>query len=215
MFGTYPFISEKYGHCVAPLGGGMEHQTMTTLANFNFLLVAHELAHQWFGDYVTCGSWQDIWINEGFASYAEYIACQYLQSQTNADLWMADAQTYVKSETDGSVFVPEAFSTDEERIFDYRLSYKKGAAIIHMIRGELQNDSLFFSILRDYLDRYKNDVATGEDFKEVLEEKSGRDFTAFFNQWFYGEGYPSITVNWKHEQDTLSHVLLFLLPPQR
>jgi aminopeptidase N len=209
LFGTYPFVSEKYGHCVAPLGGGMEHQTMTTLANFNFLLVAHELAHQWFGDYVTCGSWQDIWINEGFASYAEYVSCQNLQSQTNADLWMADAHTYVKSEADGSVYVPEAFSADEERIFDYRLSYKKGAAIIHMIRGELQNDSLFYSILRDYLDRHKNDVAIGEDFKKVVEERSGRDFTAFFNQWFYGEGYPSITVNWKHEQDTL-YIYTFL-----
>lgn len=209
LFGIYPFVSEKYGHCVAPLGGGMEHQTMTTLANFSFLLVAHELAHQWFGDYVTCGSWQDIWINEGFASYAEYIACQYLQSQTIADLWMADAHTFVKSETGGSVYVPEAFSTNEERIFDYRLSYKKGAAIIHMIRGELQNDSLFYSILRDYLDRHKNDVATGEDFKKVLEERSGRDFTVFFNQWYYGQGYPSITVNWKHEQDTL-HLYAFL-----
>lgn len=203
LFGTYPFISEKYGHCVAPLGGGMEHQTMTTLANFNFLLVAHELAHQWFGDYVTCGSWQDIWVNEGFASYAEYLACQYLQSQTNADLWMADAHTTVKSETGGSVFVPEDFSTDEKRIFDYRLSYKKGAAIIHMIRGELQNDSLFFSILRDFLVQYKNDVAIGGDFKKVLEERSGRDFTVFFNQWYYGEGFPSITLEWKQEQDTL------------
>jgi aminopeptidase N len=203
LFGTYPFVSEKYGHCVAPLGGGMEHQTMTTLANFNFLLVSHELAHQWFGDYVTCGTWQDIWVNEGFASYGEYVASQYLKSQTDADLWMADAHTFVKSETDGSVYVPEAFSTDEERIFDYRLTYKKGAAIIHMIRGELQNDSLFFSILRDYLSQYKNDVARGKDFKKVLEEKTGRDFTTFFNQWYYGEGYPSITVNWKHEQDTL------------
>jgi aminopeptidase N len=203
LFGTYPFISEKYGHCVAPLGGGMEHQTMTTLANFNFLLVAHELAHQWFGDDVTCGNWQDIWVNEGFASYAEYVACQYLQSQTNADMWMADAHTYAKSEAGGSVYVPEAFSTNEERIFDYRLSYKKGAAVLHMIRGELQNDSLFFSILKDYLARYKNDVAIGNDFKKVLEESSGRDFTVFFNQWYYGEGYPSITVNWKHEQDTV------------
>jgi aminopeptidase N len=203
LFGTYPFKSEKYGHCVAPLGGGMEHQTMTTLVNFSFLLVAHELAHQWFGDYVTCGSWQDIWMNEGFASYAEYLSCQYLQSQANADLWMADADTYVKSEADGSVYVPEASAKDEKRIFDYRLSYKKGAAIIHMIRGELQNDSLFFSILKDYLNRYKNSVATTGDFESVLEERTGRDFTTFFNQWIYGEGYPSITLNWRHEQDTL------------
>jgi aminopeptidase N len=84
----YPFKDEKYGHCVAPMGGGMEHQTMTTLANFNFTLVAHELAHMWFGDNITCASWQDIWINEGFASYFEYLALQNLRSQEDADQWM-------------------------------------------------------------------------------------------------------------------------------
>ncbi len=84
LFGDYPFANEKYGHCVAPFGGGMEHQTMTTLVNFSFLLVAHELAHQWFGDFVTCSTWQDIWINEGFASYAEYLANQYLKSQEDS-----------------------------------------------------------------------------------------------------------------------------------
>jgi hypothetical protein len=99
--------------------------------------------------------------------------------------------------------VPETFATDEERIFNYRLSYKKGAAIMHMIRGEVQNDSLFFSILRDYLNRYRNSVATGEDFQHLLEEKTGRNFDTFFEQWYYGEGYPSITVNWKHDTDTL------------
>ena len=88
LFGPYPFLKEKYGHCIAPCGGGMEHQTMTTLSSFSFLLVAHELAHQWFGDYVTCKTWQDIWINEGFASYAEYLANQYLKSQSTADSWM-------------------------------------------------------------------------------------------------------------------------------
>ncbi|MBN2764116.1 MAG: M1 family metallopeptidase, partial [Bacteroidales bacterium] len=209
LFGTYPFFHEKYGHCIVPTGGGMEHQTMTTLGSFYFLLVAHELAHQWFGDYVTCADWQDIWINEGFASYSEYIAYQYLKSQEKADLWMADAHDYIKTENGGSVFVPEAFAFDENRIFDYRLSYKKGAAIIHMIRGEIQNDSLFFAILRDYLNRYKNNVAYAGDFKELLEEKTGRDFNAFFNQWYYGEGYPSITVNWKHEHDTL-YAFVFL-----
>ncbi|MBN1415169.1 MAG: T9SS type A sorting domain-containing protein [Bacteroidales bacterium] len=203
LFGIYPFYKEKYGHCVAPLGGGMEHQTMTTLSGFSFLLVAHELAHQWFGDYVTCSSWQDIWINEGFASYAEYIACQYLKTQTDAYLWMADAHEYIKSQDDGSVFVPEEDADDEGRIFDYRLSYKKGAAIIHMIRGELQNDSLFFAVIRDYLNRHKNDLASGEDFKRLLEEKTQNDFSTFFNQWYYGEGYPSITLNWNHEKDTL------------
>jgi aminopeptidase N len=203
LFGPYPFRTEKYGHCIAPFGGGMEHQTMTTLGSFDFSLVAHELAHQWFGDLVTCGSWQDIWINEGFASYAEYIALQYLKSQDEADLWMSYAHSYIKSQKDGSVYVPAEQAKDEERIFDYRLSYKKGAAIIHMIRQEVQNDSLFFGILREFLSRYRNHVALGEDFKGLLEEKTGRDFDAFFEQWYYGEGYPTVTVDWKQVKDTL------------
>ncbi len=95
---------------MAPSGGGMEHQTMTTLANFSFLLVAHELAHQWFGDYVTCKTWQDIWINEGFASYSEYLANQYLVSQTEADNWMVRTQNFVKSLPGGSVYVPDESS---------------------------------------------------------------------------------------------------------
>src|SRR5690606_36725812 len=66
LFGRYPFWKEKYGHCLVPLGGGMEHQTMTSQGNFNTSLTAHELGHQWFGDEVACGSWHDIWLNEGF-----------------------------------------------------------------------------------------------------------------------------------------------------
>lgn len=203
LFGSYPFENEKYGHCVAPLGGGMEHQTMTTLVNFSFLLVAHELAHQWFGDYVTCSSWQDIWINEGFASYAEYLANQYLKSQETADSWIAGIHNYIKTDPYGSVYIPEKFATDEDRIFDYRLTYNKGAAIIHMIRQEVGNDELFFTILSGFIQKYKNSNASGMDFKNYLEEKTGKDFDQFFNQWYFGEGYPSHTISWNYRQDTL------------
>jgi len=75
-FGMYPFADEKYGHAMAPFGGGMEHQTMTSLGSFGFELIAHELAHQWWGDNVTCRTWGDIFVNEGFASYSEYLALQ-------------------------------------------------------------------------------------------------------------------------------------------
>ena len=83
----------------------MEHQTMTTIQNFSFYLVAHELAHQWFGDHITCGNWQDIWINEGFASYFEYVAAQELLGQEAADSWMAGAMSVAFGETEGSVWV--------------------------------------------------------------------------------------------------------------
>jgi aminopeptidase N len=203
LFGVYPFLSEKYGHCVAPAGGGMEHQTMTTLVNFSYLLVAHELSHQWFGDYVTCKTWQDIWINEGFASYAEYLANQYLISQTSAEGWMSRTHDFVKSVPGGCVFVPEESAEDEDRIFDSRLTYSKGAAIIHMIRQEVGNDELFFSILREFLQRYKNSNATGADFRDLLEEMTGKDFNLFFDQWYYGEGFPNLSINWSHKNDTL------------
>ncbi len=78
LYILYPFHEEKYGHCLTTLGGGMEHQTMTTIGGFGYDLVSHELGHMWFGDNVTCGTWQDIWINEGFASYGEYLARQSL-----------------------------------------------------------------------------------------------------------------------------------------
>ena len=203
LFGTYPFRDEKYGHCLAPLGGGMEHQTMTTLTNFSFVLVAHELAHQWFGDYVTCGNWQDIWVNEGFASYSEYLAYQYLIGQDEARSWLTRVHDYIKSAPGGSIYIPEADKDDDDRIFNYRLTYNKGAAMIHMIRREVNQDPLFFEILREFLDRYRNNNATGADFKNLLEERTGLDFDVFFDQWYYGEGYPIHTITWKHQHDTL------------
>lgn len=204
LFGPYPFAKEKYGHCVVPMGGGMEHQTMTSLGNFSFGLVAHELAHQWFGNNVTCGSWHDIWINEGFASYSEYLANQYLLSQDNADIWMLNAHDIVYMEATGSIYVPDELMDDPARIFNNRLSYKKGAAIIHMIRQELDNDSLFFGILQEFQSLFKDSVALGMDFKDLLEQRSGIDFTDFFNQWYFGEGYPELNVSWEYSDDTLS-----------
>ncbi|MFO7369015.1 MAG: M1 family aminopeptidase [Bacteroidales bacterium] len=203
LFGPYPFAAEKYGHCVAPFGGGMEHQTMTTLVNFSFLLVAHEMAHQWFGNYVTCSTWQDIWINEGFASYSEYLACQYLGEEGDAERWIKGTHDYVKSSAGGSLYVPEEYATDDDRIFDSRLSYKKGAAIIHMIRQEVGNDSLFFKTLTGFLQRYRNGNASGADFKNHLEGSTQIDFGQFFNQWYYGQGYPVHHVTWNYLGDTL------------
>jgi aminopeptidase N len=202
-FGNYPFWREKYGHCVAPMGGGMEHQTMTTLANFGFNLVAHELAHQWFGDNVTCASWQDIWINEGFASYAEYLALEQLVSKQQADYWMEGAHDRVFTEPEGSVYIPEDDATNEFRIFSYALSYKKGAALLHMIRYELNDDSVFYMTLENFQEQFADSLATGDDFLMVLNETSGRSFDLFFDQWYYGQGYPVFNFAWWQTTDSL------------
>lgn len=203
LFDPYPFRNEKYGHYLWPRGGGMEHQTMTGMGNFDFYLVAHELGHSWFGNYVTCANWQDIWINEGFATYAGYLATENLAPE------YADGEREYRfnralMEPDGSVYVPEEDADNPSRIFSGNLSYSKGMAIIHMIRFELQDDEIFFETLRDFLTIYADSVATGLDFKAVLEAHSGMDFTDFFKQWYFGAGYPIYETSWTQEDGFLN-----------
>jgi len=203
-FGLYPFYQEKFGHCIVPLNGGMEHQTMTTLGNFDFELVIHELSHSWFGDYVTCASWQDIWINEGFASYGEYIGYENLQGESSALAWLEECQSLSKEATTGSVFVPFEELSDVNRIFDYNLSYRKGAYLVHMIRYIINDDELFFTTLREYVSTFANETATAEDFKAYFETETSIDFDPFFEQWYYGEGYPIYSVIWWQTDDILN-----------
>ncbi len=205
LFGPYPFRNEKYGHCLTELHGGMEHQTMTTIGGFGFDLVAHELGHMWFGDNVTCADWSDIWVNEGFATYADYLANEYINGSTAAQTFITKAQKNVMSQPGGSVYIPESdiYMGNEWRIFNGRLSYDKGAAILHMLRHEIQNDTLFFDILKTYQKQFAGGVATGDDFKNVVRQITGKDFSWFFQQWYYGEGYPVFRVQWHVSGDSL------------
>lgn len=200
LFILYPFWQEKYGHMQAPLGGGMEHQTMSTMGGFGQDLTAHELIHQWFGDYVTCATWSDIWLNEGFASYGEYLYRQFGVSQSSADTWMQSAQGSARQNT-GSVYVPAGSGVS--RIFSSNLSYKKGAAVLHMLRWQIGNDSLFFGGVVDYLNQKANDVATTDELRTILEAFTNQSLASFFNEWVYGEGFPTYTVNWNQVDSTL------------
>lgn len=227
LFGRYPFWQEKYGHCMAPLSGGMEHQTMTTLGFFDGTLVAHELGHQWFGDNVTCGTWADIFVNEGFASYAEYLYLDHFEGHTRATNDMIDRQDNVKSQPGGAIFVDD--TTNEGRIFDPRLSYDKGACVIHMLRFAVNDDTTFFHILQAYQANAYT-TATINDFKNTAIGITGptvnnMNLDTFFNQWAYGEGYPKYTITWnqigsdvwvKLDQTTSvpSSVPLFLTPAE-
>lgn len=187
LFGVYPFANEKYGHCMATLGGGMEHQTMTTLLNFDKNLVSHELAHQWWGDHVTCGSWSDIWLNEGFARYCEYLMLEHLFPGEES-LKMEKLHANVLKYVSGSVWVKDSLNTN--RIFSGAFTYDKGASIIHTLRFIINNDNLFFSVLKKFQQTFGGQVAKATDFKDFVEKETNLDLTNFFKEWYYGEGYP-------------------------
>ncbi len=219
-FGLYPFYKEKYGHAMAPFSGGMEHQTITTQGIFNFDIVAHELGHQWFGDAVTCSNWQDIWLNEGFASYCEYLAYEFLKPSQAAQV-MSNIHTNARYNTQLSLWVND--TTDVSRIFDYRTTYRKGAAVLHTIRYLIDNDSLFFNVMKTFIDRYKYGTANTMQFKALAEELSGKDFTYFFKQWYYAKGIPIFSLKWnqlgnmfyleaRQKNSATSDTTLFTLP---
>lgn len=195
MFGMYPFYKEKYGHCMAPFGGGMEHQTMTSLGFFDYYIDAHELGHQWWGDNVTCKGWADIWINEGFASYTEHLVAQYLDP-TNFLPNLNAAHASVMNQAGGSVFFTNHDTLDANVIFDSRLTYDKGGSIIRSLQFLTNNDSLWFNNLRGFQNTFKNSTASVIDFKNYYQSFTGINPTQFFNQWYYGQGYPTFTVKY-------------------
>lgn len=204
LYGPYPFEDEKYGHCMAPFSGGMEHQTMTTQGFFTKGLTTHELGHQWWGDNVTCASWCDIWINEGFASYSEYLMLENLYPNESAG-HMQDVHDNVMNQNGGSVWVLD--SLNENRIFSGRLTYDKGAAIVHTMRYMVNDDALFFDILRDFQVAFRDSTAYGIDFKEALEDATGIDFNPVFEEWYFGEGYPTYSLLWQQSgEDVLVEI---------
>ncbi len=198
-FGPYPFRNEKYGHMEYLNGGGMEHQTMSSMVAWPKYLIAHELAHQWFGDKVTCAKWNDIWLNEGFAHFAEYVANEKL-IMTNDEFmnYLKGRIEYITSNVGGTVYVPDAELNNINRIFDSRLTYTKGGYALRMLKWIL-GDNAFYQALKDYHERPAlayNYVNTA-DFKASLLQSTGKDFTEFFNDWIYGEGYPTYAIKWK------------------
>ena len=204
-FGLYPFIREKYGHAEFGWSGGMEHQTCTSigLGGIDEFIIAHELAHQWFGDKVTCKDWHDIWLNEGFATYSEAIYAEAAyghQAFIDAVTGNFGDMQYAKS-AKNSVYVQNI--SDVNTIFNYNGTYAKGAVVLHMLRG-IVGDSTFFNILRQYLVEpgLSYNVATTADFERIAERVSGKDLKYFFDEWIYGVGYPKYTVSWTSQQVT-------------
>lgn len=191
LFGLYPFHEEKYGNAMAPFSGAMEHQTMTSVGNLGSIsLNAHELVHHWFGDLVTCKTWKDIFINEGLTSYGEYLAYEQFRGWNAAQSRMQGVHNNVLQDPNAMVYFTD--TTDVGRIFDKRLTYDKGGAVTHTLRFVL-GDSLFFAGLRNYLNQFAFSTASINDLKLSLEAFTNMNLSDYFNQWLYGEGYPTFS----------------------
>jgi aminopeptidase N len=188
LFGRYPFWKEKYGHCFTTLGGGMEHQTMTTIGVTDTRTIAHELCHQWFGDNVTYNQWEDVWMSEGFATYAEQLFIEHWWGTPAMKAYRTTQYNNVMSQVGGRVIVDD--STSILALFDPRLVYRKGAAVAHMLRYMAPQDSLFFVGLREFQSQHQYGMATTTDLKNIMAATYGMNLDTFFNQWVYGEGYP-------------------------
>lgn len=194
-FGTYPYADEKYGHAQFGWGGGMEHTTVSFMGGFNRGLIAHELAHQWFGNKVTCGSWQDIWLNEGFATYLSGLVIEHLDGENDFISWKNNLVESITSQNGGSAYIPASDTLSVNRVFSSRLSYNKGAMILNMLRFKL-GDETFFQAANNFLndENLAFSYAKTPDLQHHFEQASGLDLDEFFNDWVYKQGFPTYTI---------------------
>lgn len=198
-FGPYPFRNEKYGHCQFSWGGGMEHTTVSFMTaggnGYSRSLIAHEMGHQWFGDKVTCGSWRDIWLNEGFATYMAAMVIEEFDGVQDFSAEKSAMIDYITSAPGGAVYMTETEATNVNRIFSGRLSYNKGGMVLHMLRFKL-GDTAFFQGLLNYLNDpdHAYGYALTSDLQAHLEAASGVDLDEFFNDWIYMQGFPTYQI---------------------
>jgi aminopeptidase N len=213
LFGIYPFINEKYGQAQFNFGGGMEHQTCTSLGAFGEWVMAHELGHQWWGDMVTCGSWHEIWLNEGFASYCEAL----WEEHKGGDSILTATMTSFEGSWDTTAAYDRLYvddTTSVNQIFDWR-EYRKGAWVLHMLRYQI-GDSAFFQTLRNYGMTHRYSHALTADLRYIAETQSGLDLGHFFDQWVYQGGQPDFLYSyWSTPSGSGSTVYLHLRQTQQ
>lgn len=196
LFETYPFHEEKYGHAQCGIGGGMEHTTVSFMGNFGRELIAHELAHQWFGNKITCATWKDIWLNEGFATYLSGLVVENQDGNDAFTAWKAGKIQSITSQPGGNIYLTDTQAENSGRIFNIRLTYNKGGMAVHMLRYKM-GDEAFYQGLKNYLadPALAYGYATTPQLQAHLEAAYGSSLTDFFNDWIYNQGYPTYNVN--------------------
>jgi aminopeptidase N len=209
----YPYT--KYAQvCVSEfIFGGMENTTATTLTDTvlfdaraaldfdNEALVAHELAHQWFGDLVTCRDWGQGWLNEGFATYSEYIWREWGHGRDEAFIELLDWADQYFGEDSKRYRRAVATNVYDEPIdiFDHHL-YEKGGLVLHMLRT-IVGDQPFWRTLAHYIQKHRTSVVETRDLARAVEETTGRNLDWFFEQWIHKAGHPELKVEYSHDAD--------------
>lgn len=169
--------------------------------NHNDNIVAHELIHQWFGDLVTCESWANLTLNEGFANYSEYLWLEHKYGKDEADYHLfQEWQGYLQTSPDKMHPLIFFGYEDNEEMFDAH-SYNKGGAVLHMLRTYL-GDEVFFAALKLYLNQNAFKSVEAHQLRLAFEEVSGEDLNWFFNQWFFSSGHPELNVNYGFDSET-------------
>jgi aminopeptidase N len=188
LFGQYPFINEKYGQTLTEMTG-MEHQTNTFISadtgspeNQEYVLI-HEMGHHWWGDMITCRTWHDVWLNEGFTTYSDALYHEKTKGAGYYHYYMFIKETWP---TTYSAYGHD--TTSSHNVFHG--AYYRGAWVLHMMR-HVVGDSVFFEILRQYRQTYAYGTADTDDFQSICEQVSGQDWDTFFQQWVYGGYYPT------------------------
>ncbi len=203
-FGEYPFVREKYGIAEFATNSFREHQTLPSYAeglitgdHANVAILAHELAHQWFGNSLSVRDWRHVWLNEGFSTYA---AMLWQERRNGAAAYRAEMSKLAEGDLQGPVFIADV--TDNKQLFS-DATFNKGAWVLHMLRG-VMGEQRFFAALRAYVSEYSYRNVTTEDFRAVCERSYGKSLEWFFKEWIYGVSRPTYRVSWTTADDGAS-----------
>ena len=208
-WGRYPFYDEKYGHMHYGWGGAMEHQTCTSISPYfnTEYVIAHELAHQWAGDNVTCKTFNHMWLNEGYASYSEVLYFEYTYGWPTAKSWLF-SQRHINAGT------PYVENIETDNMFDGVTVYDKGSWLVHMLRNQM-GDDLFFPAMQHYFhtSEFAGKSADTDDLNSVCSEYFGSDMSWFFDAWVYQEDQPNYEYSYQYEESAKStdYIVYFYL----
>jgi aminopeptidase N len=206
----YPW-AKYYQVCVNDfVAGGMENTSITTLTDSTLFtdqtenirssdgLMSHELAHQWFGDLVTCKDWSHVWLNEGFATYYAHLYDAHKNGRDSMLYGLYQSAAGITGRTDDTKAIVQREYNSPDEQFSY-LAYPKGGWVLHMLRSQL-GEALYRRCIRTYLERHQYGTVVTEDLNAVIEELSGRSYDRFFDQWVYHAHHPELEINYSWDE---------------